>query len=531
MMRENELRVLVLPPTLRDGEMTSRLLMDSGVKCQICPTMEALCDEFSNGAGALIITQEAVLKDQRNNLHTMLAAQEAWSDVPVVVLTAPGQDTSNNLRQLEDIGHITVIKRPVQLNNFLSTISSALRDRQRQYSTRDYLLERIMHSQELQAAMLKSEAANIAKSEFLANMSHEIRTPMNAVIGLSSILEKSQPLTDNQKKYITTLRESGESLLMLINDLLDVAKIEASAIEIENIDFDLKQLLSEIVNMLSVGIREKGLTISLDTTTIENIWVKGDPTRIRQIITNLCSNAVKFTSHGKVVVSVFRQESQEFCISVSDTGIGISPEKLTKIFEKFTQADNTISRKFGGTGLGLAISKTLTELMGGKIFVTSEVGRGSCFTVILPLKEAAVYRNVLSAQKIKVEPLTHKGHVLLVEDYPANVLVATTFLEEFGYSVDIANSGVVALKKATKNRYDCILMDVQMPLMDGFQATDAIRRHERSNGKSATPIIGMTAHALQGDRERCLAAGMNEYVSKPFSPDELKKKLEYMMAT
>ena len=511
--------------------MTCKLLDGAGIPCALFSTMQDLCDAARQGAAALVVTQEAVLADKANRLQHFLLHQEAWSDLPVILLTTLAQDTTAQMRQLEEIGHMTVIKRPVQLSNFMSTIASALRDRRRQYATRAYLHERDIQARALQVAVEKSNAANTAKSEFLANMSHEIRTPMNAIIGLSNILERSQPLTANQLKYITTLRESGESMLMLINDLLDVAKIEASAIEIERIDFRLDLLLREVMDMLSVRAGEKGLGMELQCDEIKEIIFQGDPTRIRQIITNLCSNAVKFTDEGYVrLYAEHDAAAQAVSLHVTDSGIGIPADKLSKIFDKFTQADNTISRQFGGTGLGLAISKTLTELMGGAIAVSSVAGEGSTFSVTIPLRPslgAVLPADLATHAK---HAAVRKGTILLVEDYQPNILVARTFLEQFGYTVDTAESGETAVHKAADNRYLTILMDVQMPLMDGYQATAAIRDNERRNGLQSTPIIGMTAHALQGDRERCLAAGMDEYVSKPFNPEDLRKKLELLAA-
>jgi signal transduction histidine kinase len=531
---ETESRILLLVPTAKDGEVTSKLLAKYDIPSFVCKTMQEICDEFKKGAATLILTQEAVLSDSKGCLRDSLMTQEAWSDIPVIVLTVPGPETSRTFDQLEDVGHMTLIKRPVQLHNLISTIRSALRDRKRQYGIRDYLEERKEQSAILQASAAKANAANIAKSEFLANMSHEIRTPMNAIIGLSNILSRSGPLTDKQREFVETLQQSGESLLMLINDLLDIAKIEASGIEIEAIPLDFKVLLEEITSMMSLRIEEKGLSFAVDTSAIGKMTFIGDPTRVRQIITNLCSNAVKFTDHGSIRIDLeIIEQTEEICtlaICIKDTGLGIAPEKVDKIFEKFTQADNTISRKFGGTGLGLAISKTLAEIMGGNITVSSTVGIGSKFTVTLPLKinhdnfALGAIKDPVFAMPTAVG-MSNKGRVLLVEDYEPNVLVASTFLEIFGYDYDIARSGAEAVDKALNNKYLAILMDVQMPEMNGFDASDAIRRHEETSGSLEVPIIGMTAHALDGDRERCLAAGMNDYISKPFTPSELERKL------
>jgi CheY-like chemotaxis protein len=367
-------------------------------------------------------------------------------------------------------------------------------------------------------------------------MSHEIRTPINVVLGLSTILGKTSPLSERQAEFIKTLQLSAESLLTIINDLLDFSKIETRTFELENIPFSMESILEEVIALMSVKAAEKGLKFESDFSGVRDKEYTGDPTRIRQIVVNLSGNAIKFTEKGGIVLKVETSPSghtgyEEIRISVIDTGIGIEPEKLELIFDKFTQADSSISRKYGGTGLGLAIAKTFTEMMGGEINVESTLGHGTTFTVSLSLP----------ARKVKMEtaaePVSETGSdavpvagenapcVLLVDDYAPNVMVASIYLEQFGFECDVAENGLIALEKVKKRKYHAILMDVQMRELDGYQATRAIRQYEKETGVPRTRIIGMTAHALVGDRQKCIDAGMDDYLAKPYHLEDLKDKL------
>lgn len=391
------------------------------------------------------------------------------------------------------------------------------------------------HSLELEAERDKASAANRAKSDFLANMSHEIRTPMNVIIGFSDILLGTTPLTDKQKEYLNTLRFSADSLLSIINDILDFSKVEAKNFTLEEITFSLESVVKEVVNQMSLTAQEKGLALIVNTDEIAGMNFMGDPTRIRQILTNLCGNALKFTEQGEVSVRVTYEGADIVVLSVMDTGIGIPADKLESVFEKFAQADNSTTRRFGGTGLGLAITKSITEMMGGKIEVQSREGHGTTFQVILPLTPS---REVL-AEPVPVAALnrpfvektnTRKPSILLVEDYLPNALVARTYLENFGYTHDLVENGIKALEKMKRKRYDIVLMDVQMPELDGYETTRAIRAREKHLSAAPVKIVGVTAHALVEDREKCLSSGMDDYISKPFDPHKLKDMIDALVA-
>lgn len=368
----------------------------------------------------------------------------------------------------------------------------------------------------------RAEAASRAKSEFLANMSHEIRTPMNGVLGMVQLLEDT-PLTQEQAELLRTLKNSAQYLLGLLNDILDLSKIEAGKMTLEQIPVNLHELARETVALFGGRASEKGLTLHAQIDPNAPEWVLGDPVRLRQIVANFISNAIKFTHEGSVTLIVLPSPTypQGAWIGVQDTGIGISEDKIGSLFEAFTQADSSTTRKYGGTGLGLTISKKLAEMMGGRIGVESEVGVGSLFFVDLPLPAAQPpqTRNDSSQAKSLPEAFPDK-RILLVEDNEVNRKVAVRLLSKLQMEVEIAVNGLEAVQKATENAYDLILMDCQMPEMDGYEATRTLREHGIQ-----TPIVALTANALEGDREKCLACGMNDYLSKPIQADKLREAL------
>ena len=400
--------------------------------------------------------------------------------------------------------------------------------------------ERFRIEKDLRTALENTQAANIAKSEFLANMSHEIRTPMNAVVGLSNLLQTKDLPPAKQQEFLRTLQLSSQHLLGLINDLLDITKLETREMKLEEGEFSLGQVLTEVVNIQQVRAKEKGILLLQQYDDRDDDRFLGDPMRMKQVLMNLLGNAIKFTHAGHVAVTASCSPSEKpgeyHChIDITDTGIGIAPEHLGNIFNKFTQADTSITRKYGGTGLGLSICKTLVELMGGSISVQSTPGKGSRFSLELPMKRFAatpVEKPRPSAEVVELKPAVtgRPVQILLVEDYWANVLVATSILDNMEYRYEVAENGIEAVRKFTSGKFDAVLMDVQMPDMDGIAATHAIRDLEQKEGRGHIPIIGMTAHALKGDRERCLAAGMDDYISKPFQPAELEEKLRHYCA-
>ena len=384
-------------------------------------------------------------------------------------------------------------------------------------------------TQELAESLQAAEKANQAKSDFLANMSHELRTPMNGVIGMASLLADTG-LTTEQKEYVNAITGSAESLRLLLCDILDISKIEAGALALENIAFPIRETIRETVRLLQPLADIKGIDLQLDINDDVPPAIWGDPSRLRQVITNLIGNGIKFTDFGTVRISIeLHDTAEQLLISVQDTGIGIPAEKIEHIFDKFTQADASITRKYGGTGLGLAITKQLVQLMGGLIQVESTIGKGSTFTFNMPLR-VATEDDVRAAEGESDNAITQvdripieKARALIVEDYPVNQVFARKLLAKFGFStIDLAENGKEALEKVAYHEYDAIFMDCQMPVMDGFEATRILR--ERG---CQLPIVAMTANAMIGDRERCLKAGMDDYISKPLRLDLLRKIINH----
>ena len=454
-----------------------------------------------------------------NGLETFTKVYKHSPEIPIVVLTGL-EDESMGINAMKLGAQDFKVKDKVKGEELKRSINYSIE--------RSNLKKELFENTKKLESQKKLEEIMEAKEQFLANMSHEIRTPMNAIVGFTDLISKTK-LSPDQQKYIDAIKISGENLLVIINDILDYSKIQSRKLNFEQIDLSLSAAITTVYDLMLPKSIEKDILLStnIDKNIPDNLM--GDPVRLNQILLNLVGNAIKFTEKGEVKIGVdliqYQDNTVELEFAITDTGIGIAQNKLALIFEGFTQASDETTRKYGGSGLGLSIVKQLVELQGGSVSAQSHIGEGSIFKFKLKFKKnlnpkAEVKNSIQDEQRAAVEGL----NVLLVEDNLLNQILAEKVLSDWKWNVSIAEDGKAALEKVGKNKFDVILMDIQLPEMDGYQVTRHIRQ-DFAFPKCDTPILAMTAHALAGEAKKCQNAGMNDYISKPFNAQVLYSKI------
>jgi signal transduction histidine kinase len=516
-------RVLIFSATQRDRESTCAILQKHDMAGESCTTFEDLIHKIEEGAGAVVLAKEVLCRESTAKLSALLNRQPTWSHLPVLLLISAGDLSERGpetLKMLKPLRNTTLLERPIRVSTLVSVIQSALADRVRQYEVRDLV-------NALQKSKKEADEANQAKSSFLANMSHEIRTPLGSIMGFSELLVEPGISEQEKKVFVQIIKRNGQQLSALIDDILDLAKVESGHIGIECTNIIVNDLLMEVLASLRHVAQKKGVQLILSVAPDLPEKIHTDPVRLRQILINIIGNGIKFTEKGSVRVDVTLRppakegEASRLHFAVTDTGVGISEDQVDKLFRSFSQADNSITRRFGGTGLGLVLSKRLAKLLNGDLVLEqSTFGKGSTFALDIEFEsaheDARTIPDRISSSPRSLEGKLRNRRILVVDDSKDNQALIGRILSLSGAEVKMANDGIEGIEQAMAGNFDVILMDVQMPRLGGREATESLRKSGYSK-----PVIALTAHALREDREGCMAAGCDGYLTKPIQRNEL----------
>jgi signal transduction histidine kinase/DNA-binding response OmpR family regulator len=541
-------RILILTPFGKDAQHLLKVLGAEGFACRACRDVAELVVEFTRGASVLLTTEEVMASKEAAALVEVLKGQESWSAIPLLVFFSLRDGKDPFQRKAADptneFAEVSFLQRPVSSLTLTSAIRGALRDRERQHRMRDLLgrLQEDLDARSRQEEELKkahaaaeqakqaAESANASKSQFLANMSHEIRTPLGAVMGYAELLAQPETTSGEVSNYVSVIRRNSVQLLRIIDDILDLSKVESGKMDFEAVAFSLPDLLGDFCSLLALRARENAIEFEMNALTPLPDRIVCDSTRLRQILMNVVGNAIKFTEGGRVALHIHFADGL-LSFEVQDTGRGISPEQSAALFRPFQQADSSTTRKFAGTGLGLVLTRRLCEAMGGEFFLKeSALGKGSTFVarvraeVALPVADGeGQNQRPSNPSPLGTERLANVN-VLLVEDSPDNQDLIRILLRKAGAAVDLAVDGVEGVEMAILRPYDIILMDVQMPRMGGIEAVRILREKGL-----ALPIAALTAHAMKDERERCLLAGFSSFLAKPIQQEALIGLVEALL--